>query len=257
MVQALRGSMFQESTVTPEALSRSWLAIASALDSVEAALGHALRNETASKLQGLYVIADLEATHGRSVTEVARLALEGGACAIQLRDKVHDKGDVLPLARELATMCHQNGAIFIMNDHADLAVACGADGLHVGQHDLPIGEARKILKPRQLVGRSNALLEEALVSHAKGADYVAVGSIFPTTSKSNTRPAGLETLRRVRQAFPGPLVAIGGINETNVGSVVAAGADAVCVISAVTAAPDPRDAARRLVEAIRLARPKV
>lgn len=184
------------------------------------------------------------------MVELAHAVLRGGARVIQLRDKVHDKGDVLPIARRMRALCDDYGALFIINDHADLAVACDAHGLHLGQHDLPIREARAILRPHQIIGSSNALLEEALESERQGADYAAVGAIFPTTSKDRTRPAGLETLRKVKERVSIPVVAIGGIHGDNVAQVVRAGADAVCVIAAVVSAPDPEEAAREFIMAM-------
>ena len=117
-------------------------------------------------------------------------------------------------------------------------------------NDLPIEEARAILRPHQIIGRSNALLEEALESERQGADYLAVGAIFPTDTKEKTRPAGLETLEQVKARVSVPVVAIGGINKDNVIQVMQAGADASCVISAVIGDPDPEEAARRLVESM-------
>ncbi|MBI2846279.1 MAG: thiamine phosphate synthase, partial [Chloroflexi bacterium] len=132
-------------------------------------------------------------------------------------------------------------------DHVDLAIAADADGVHMGQKDLPIVEVRKLLPPDMIAGVSTALVPEALNAEASGADYIAVGSIFPTTSKETTRPAGLETLRKVKSAVSVPVVAIGGINENNVLEVVKAGADAVAVISAVVGAEDVEGKARLLV----------
>jgi thiamine-phosphate diphosphorylase len=154
------------------------------------------------------------------------------------------------VARRIRGLCDDYGALLIINDHADLAVACNAHGLHLGQHDLPIEDARAILHPHQIIGKSNALLEEALESERQGADYVAVGAIFPTGTKERTRPAGLETLERVKAQLSVAIVAIGGIGRDNVRQVTLAGADAVCVISAVVGEPDPEEAARRLVDAI-------
>ncbi|MBI4234643.1 MAG: thiamine phosphate synthase [Chloroflexi bacterium] len=219
---------------------------------VQQHLGARLRGERATRLRGLYVIVDPQ-TAQRDVLEVAGAALRGGARVIQLRDKAHDKGDQLPVARRLVELCTLQDALCIINDHADLAAASGAHGLHLGQHDLPIAQARRCLEPWQLVGRSNALVEEAVESQAQGADYIAVGTIFPTSTKEKTRPAGLETLRRVKQAAQVPVVAIGGITEGNVEEVIAAGADAVAVISAVGRAPDPEGAARRLSERVHAA----
>ncbi|MBF8267399.1 MAG: thiC [Dehalococcoidia bacterium] len=211
------------------------------------------RKAIAARIRGLYVIVDAQAAQGRDLVDLARAILRGGARVIQLRDKIHDKGDVLPIARRIRVLCEEHGALLIINDHADLAVACDAHGLHLGQHDLPIKEARAILHPHQIIGSSNALLEEALESERQGADYAAVGAIFPTTSKETTRPAGLETLRRVKERVSIPVVAIGGIHAGNVAQVVRAGADAVCVIAAVVSAPDPEEAVRQLVAAMGLA----
>ena len=222
------------------------------LQEAEQALGAALRQPLVERLHGLYVIVDPQAARGRSLVQMAEAALKGGARVLQLRDKVTDKGDLLPTALRLRDLCHQYDALLIINDHADLAHACGAHGYHGGQHDLPVGAARAVLEPHQLVGRSNALLEEAL--EAQGVDYVAVGDIFGSPTKQNTRPAGLETLHWVRAQVSAPLAAIGGITEANVHQVVNAGADMVCVISAVVGADDPETAARRLVECMERAR---
>ena len=215
----------------------------------EARLGLQLRERQSKRVRGLYVIIDPQAARGEAL-KVAEQALEGGARLLQWRDKSRDKGDQLPDCLRLVEMCTAHDALLIVNDHADLAVASNAHGLHVGQHDLPLAQARKFLAPSQLAGCSNATVEEAQESEDNGADYVAVGRMFPTESKSNTRPAGLETLRRVRETAQAPLVAIGGITEGNVESVVEAGADAVAVIGAVAAAADPREAARRLADRI-------
>ncbi|MFH1560913.1 MAG: thiamine phosphate synthase [Chloroflexota bacterium] len=209
-----------------------------------------IRNGIAEKIKGLYVIVDAQVAQGRDMVELAQAVLRGGARVIQLRDKMHDKGDVLPVARRIRGLCDEYDALLIINDHADLAVACNAHGLHLGQHDLPIEEARAILHPHQIIGKSNALLEEALESERQGADYLAVGAIFPTDTKEKTRPAGLETLERVKAQVSAPVVAIGGINKNNVPQVMLAGADAVCVISAVVGDPNPEEAARRLVNAM-------
>ncbi len=217
---------------------------------IEQRVSGEIRKERSSKIKGLYVIVDSEQTSGRPVIQVTEAVLKGGASVVQLRSKGQDKGDVLPQAREIQVLCEKHSAVFIVNDHSDLALACGSHGLHLGQHDLPIGEARRILSPTQIVGTSNALVQEALESQSNGADYIAVGSIYPTSTKSNTRPAGIETLQRVKKSTTVPVVAIGGINETNVEEVVRAGADAVCVISAVTLANDPEEAAKRLLDKI-------
>lgn len=207
--------------------------------------------ETSRKaaIRGLYVIIDPDACRGRDPVAIARLALEGGASALQWRDKHRDKGDQLPDARAIAALCREYRALFIVNDHADLAVAAGAHGVHLGQHDLPIAAVRPIVGPAMLIGVSTNDAAEASAAEAGGADYVAVGAIFATSSKETTRPASLERLSEVKAAVHLPVVAIGGISARNIASVVAAGADAAAVISAICAADDPRAAAARLARA--------
>ena len=147
----------------------------SALDELETGVAGELRRRLGSKVYGLYVIIDPEVSAGRDPLEVARGTLKGGARILQLRDKLRDKGQTLALARALKEVCVAFDALFIVNDHADLAAVVDADGLHIGQGDLPIAEARRVLKPGQLIGRSNHLLEEAMESQARGADHVALG----------------------------------------------------------------------------------
>ena len=184
------------------------------------------------------------------MSEVARQSLEGGARIVQLRDKLNDKGDILKSAHELKAMCDEYDALFVMNDHADLARASDAHVLHVGQTDLPVQSARDILAPRQLIGNSNNGLPEALVSTAQPVDYLAVGAIYATTTmgKSGRSALGPEEITRVKDAVSQPIVAIGGINRTNITDVVKAGADSVCVVSAITFADDPQSATRELVQ---------
>ena len=216
------------------------------------------RGRSAECLRGLYVIVDPSLTLDRDPVWITQEAVAGGATAIQLRVKETDKGRWLPLAEALRGVCSDGGAALIINDHPDVAVAVGADGVHLGQNDIPVAAARASLRPWQIAGTSNALTTEAGVSVQAGADYVAVGRMFPTGSKADTRPAGPETLCAVRDAMPPdgpPLLAIGGITPENVGEVARAGADGICVIAAVTQSGDPRAAAARLLEAFQAAQP--
>ena len=200
-------------------------------------------------LSGLYVIIDPVACADRSPIDIARLAIDGGARVIQWRDKRRDKGAQLDDARAIRVLCHARNAIFIVNDHADLAVACGADGVHLGQGDLPIGVVRPIVGDAALIGVSTNNADEARRAEAARADYVAIGAIFATSSKDVTRAASLDRIREVSAAVTIPVVAIGGINASNIASVLAAGADAAAVISAVCGAADPRAAAAELARA--------
>ena len=208
-----------------------------------------IRSERIKKVRGLYVIVDPEATRGRDVVEVAEAALRGGASVIQLRDKTRDKGEVLQVARAIKGLCDDHDALFIVNDDADIAFLSEAHGLHVGQTDLPVGEARRVLAAEQIVGRSNNGVEESLESAGQGADYVAVGAIYATTTmgKSGRTALGPGMIRKVKDAVSAPVVAIGGINADNIAEVARAGADCICVVSAVTFADDVEGAARGLV----------
>ena len=197
-------------------------------------------------VRGLYVIIDPQQTRGRDPIEVARLALAGGARIIQWRDKTRDKGEQLLTAQSVRDLCRETGTLFFVNDHVDLALAISADGAHLGQKDLPLPLVRPWLPEGFLIGVSCNTVEEARRAEREGADYVAVGAVFPTTGKDVTRAASPERLREVKAAVRVPVVAIGGIDEGNVGEVVAAGADAVAVISAVCLADDVEAAARRL-----------
>jgi thiamine-phosphate pyrophosphorylase len=219
---------------------------------IDLSVGDGFRTLSAQKFNGLYVIIDPELTNGRDPVTVAEGALKGGATVIQYRDKHRDKGDSIDTARALVELCEQHDALCIINDHADMAVAVSAHGVHLGQHDFSIPAARAVTKSWQLVGKSNALVEEAVTSHKQGADYIAVGAMFGTNSKDNARPAGPETLQAVREAISAdgpPLVAIGGIKAANASEVAQAGADGLCVISAVSMADDPERAAAELLEA--------
>ncbi len=204
-----------------------------------------------ARVGGLYVIVDPAACGGRGAIETARLALEGGASVIQWRDKLRDKGDQLGDARAIAALCAERGVEFVVNDHVDLALAVHADGVHLGQRDLPIEAVRPIVGARMIIGVSTNNAEEARAAEAASADYVAVGAIFATRSKDVTRPADLQRLRDVKAAVRVPVVAIGGIDASNIRSVAEAGADAAAVISAVCGVADPRAAAAELAAAFR------
>ena len=198
----------------------------------------------------LYVILDRSVARGRQLPDLLAGVLAGGGRLVQLREKTMPLVELLAVARRLVQQCRAAGALFIVNDRVDLALACDADGLHVGQGDLPAREARALLRPGMILGVSTHDPEQARRAAADGADYVAVGSIFPTTTKAGFQLVGTDLIRRVRPEVPVPLVGIGGITPDNASAVLDAGADAVAVISAVCAAPDPEAATRRFLERI-------
>ena len=200
----------------------------------------------AHTLRGLYVIIDPAVAGERDLLHVSREAIAGGAALVQWRDKTREKGLQLADVRALTDSCRGAGVPLIVNDHVDLALAAEAHGVHVGRRDLPLSVVRRLVPDGWIVGASTNSADEARAAEADGADYVSAGNLFGTTSKDDTRPATLDTLREVKAAVRVPVCAIGGIDETNIAGVVAAGADMASVISAVMAADDPRAAARRL-----------
>jgi thiamine-phosphate pyrophosphorylase len=202
----------------------------------------------------LYVILDRVAARGRDLDEILAATLEGGCRMVQLREKEWPSGRLLPLAERLGGRCRRAGVTFIVNDRVDLAVAVGADGVHLGQDDLPPRAARPLLRPGMILGRSTHTLVQATRARDEAVDYVAVGSMFETATKPDFELAGPDLLRRIRPLTRQPLVGIGGITHANVGDVIRAGADGVAVISAVCGDPDPAAATRRLLAAIREAR---
>lgn len=194
----------------------------------------------------LCVITDATLAPGRDHVAIARAALAGGADMIQLRDKAGDVRALLPQARAIQALCRSHGAIFIVNDRLDLTLAAEADGVHLGQEDLPAEPARRLLGPGRLLGVSTHSGEQAESARASGADYIGFGPMFPTgTKETGYTPRGSAELRKIRAAMPLPILAIGGITLENVAEVIAAGATAPAIISAIVAAPDITAAAAK------------
>lgn len=192
-------------------------------------------------LKGLHLCAITDATlvPGRDHVMIAELALAGGADMIQFRDKTGSMRDLLPQARAIRRLCRSRGALFIVNDRVDLALAADADGAHVGQEDLPAESARRLLGPDRLLGVSTHNLAQAEAARLAGADYIGFGPMFATgTKETGYTPRGLEALREVRRAVSLPILAIGGIGLESVAAVIEAGATAPAVIAAIVAAPD-------------------
>ena len=199
------------------------------------------------RLPRLYAIVDPLDTGQHPVT-LAEALLAGGARCLQLRWKPAAARDVLEAARAIRPVAHAAGALFLVNDRPDLAALAGADGVHLGQDDLPLAAARRVLGPGRIVGLSTHDPEQARRAADAGADYVAVGPVYVTTSKVGAlAPRGLDLIRAARAVVPGPLVAIGGIDASTAADVIAAGADAVAMIGALVRAPDPAAAAREVL----------
>lgn len=195
-------------------------------------------------MQGIYVITVRERGH----VEMAQAALEGGARAIQLRDKHASTWQMVAWAEKIRRLCEQYRALFIINDRLDVAMAAGAWGVHLGSDDMPVPHARRILGREAVIGASVSNVFEARAAQAAGASYVAVGSIFASNTKSDAgEPIGLETLRDVARAVTIPVVAIGGVSCDRIAACRIAGADSVALISAVSGEEDMVEATRALV----------
>lgn len=179
----------------------------------------------------VYAITDRTLTDLSHAEQVRRLAA-GGICWIQLRDKTASPREFYDAAQEAMRVAHEHGVTLIVNDRVDIALAVDADGVHVGQDDLPVENARALMKPGKLVGLSTHSLEQAVEADRLPVDYIAIGPVFSTTTKPDHEPAvGLQMIKRVRQHISKPLVAIGGITLETAPQVIAAGADAVAVVA--------------------------
>lgn len=198
----------------------------------------------------VYLILDPALTLGRPPLEIAEAALRGGITMLQLRWKSGPLREMLQLGEALQKLCQRYGVPFLINDRVDVALALRADGVHLGQEDLPPEVARRLLGAQALIGVSARTPDQARAAEAAGADYLGTGSVFPTSSKANPILIGLEGLATVIRSTRLPVVAIGGVSPENATACIRAGAAGVAVISAITQAPDPEAAARALRQAV-------
>jgi len=195
----------------------------------------------------LYVITDEEIAGGRSHTTIARLAIAGGADVIQLRDKIRGSADLIRVGREIREITRDTGAGFIVNDRLDVALACGADGVHLGQGDISPVVARQLAPSGFIIGVSVGNRHEAILAEQDGADYVALSPTFSTGSKPDAGAGhGCGILAEICRSVSIPVIAIGGIGPGNIREVIRAGAEGIAVISSVVAKPDITAAAREL-----------
>ena len=199
----------------------------------------------------LYAILDVEQIAARSAEQVCESLLDAGVRLFQYRHKHGSSRQIFEGIRRLLPIIHESGGLLIVNDRADVALVAGADGVHLGQDDLPVGLARRVLKPGQWLGCSTHNLDQLRVADASSADYLAFGPVFPTSSKEAPDPTvGLAGLAEARQATSKPLVAIGGITVSNARQVIQQGADFVAVISGLLGAPDPAARAREFLSTL-------
>ncbi len=196
----------------------------------------------------LYVLVDPACPGGRSAVEQAHEAIRGGATAIQLRAKGIPAGKLAGIGSELAVLCRRHGRLFIVNDRLDAALACGADGVHLGTDDLPLEAARRIAPEGFVIGASAHDPGEAVEAERAGADYLGVGAVFPTQTKADVRATGLDGLRAVVLSTRLPCVGIGGITARTAPEVLRCGACGVAVHAAVAGAREVQAAAREFRE---------
>lgn len=194
----------------------------------------------------LYAVTDRSWLGGRTLYQDVEAAIKGGATFIQLREKNLDEAHFLEEAKEIKELCKKYQVPFVINDNVDIALAMDADGVHVGQSDLPAKEVRRILGPDKILGVSAARLPEAVKAVEDGADYLGVGAMYPTGTKTDARPVTMEELKEIRSAVNVPIVVIGGINLNTLDNFKNTGIDGLAVVSAVIGAKDIKKAAEAM-----------
>lgn len=202
----------------------------------------------------LYAITDRRALPaGVTLAQAVEAALDGGVTCLQLREKTASAGEILTLARTLLPLSRARKVPLLINDRVDIALAAGADGVHLGQDDLPLSDARALLGPDRILGATAHTVEEALRAQAEGADYLGVGAMFPTGTKTDTVPTSADTLKAICAAVSIPVVAIGGVNAENLPTLAGTGIAGAAVVSAIFSQRDLTAAARTLRTAADLA----
>ena len=194
----------------------------------------------------LYAVTDRAWTGKQPLYEQVEAALKGGVTCVQLREKELDETAFLQEAKALCALCRRYGVPFIVNDNVEIAIACGADGIHVGQEDLAAGEVRRRVGENMILGVSVHTVEEACQAVRDGADYLGLGAVFPTSTKTDVEQMPNETLRAICDAVDVPIVAIGGINRGNILKLAGNGVDGVALVSAIFSAEDIEGACREL-----------
>ena len=194
----------------------------------------------------LYAVTDRAWAGKQTFIEQVECALKGGATCIQIREKHLDNKDFLNEALQVKALCRQYNVPFIVNDNAEIALKCGADGIHVGQHDMDASDVRALIGDKMILGVSAQSVEQAIKAEKHGADYLGVGAVFPTATKADADYVPYETLKQICSAVNIPVVAIGGISKGNINMLSGSGVDGVALISAIFSAPDIEKECREL-----------
>ena len=203
----------------------------------------------------LCLVTDRSLARDRSTLDIVEAAVCGGATAVQLREKTGSTRDFIEQALTIRDFLRSRDIPLIINDRLDVALAVGASGLHLGQKDMPLAVARSIVQDTMIIGISTNSLQDAVAAEKGGADYLGIGPIYATDTKTDTAPVlGLNGLRKIRENIKIPLVTIGGLNRSNAAQVIRNGADGIAVVSAIVAAEDPEMASRELINTIQQAK---
>jgi len=205
-------------------------------------------NLKTKKFSGLYVIIDPSFINSKDPVNIAQQVLDGGANIIQLRNKADNIRETVDWAIKISELCNSYNAFFIVNDRVDIAIISNSDGVHLGQGDISPDHVKNITDKDLIIGSSNATIKEIEESNKNSSDYIAVGSIYSTDTKSNTRPASLNLLVEAKKISNKPIVAIGGIKENNIEEVLETGVDSVCMVTAITLSKDPQKATERFTK---------
>lgn len=200
----------------------------------------------------LYLVTDRDLSLGRTLEEVVSEAVAGGVSIVQLREKDAPTGDFVQLAMRLKEMLRPFGVPLIINDRVDVALAVDAEGVHIGQSDMPYEIARKLLGPDKIIGLSVESMDDVLRANELDVNYIGISPVYGTPTKTDTaEPFGLEGLRKAVTMSVHPTVAIGGMNASTIGEVISSGVDGVAVVSAICSASSPRDAASELLQIVK------
>lgn len=196
----------------------------------------------------LYAVTDRTWLNGRSLAEVVEEVLKAGVTFLQLREKELDNNSFLKLAKEIKTITDKYKIPYVINDSVDVAMACGAKGVHVGQKDMDVKDVRRIIGSNKILGVSVQTVEQAVKAEEDGADYIGVGTVFPTSTKLDAEVVSYETLKEICEAVSIPKVAIGGINKENTMKLAGSGIDGIAVVSAIFAQDDITSAVKELLQ---------
>ncbi len=200
----------------------------------------------------LCLVTDRPLSRGRALTDIVAAAVRGGATMVQLREKTAGTREFLEQAHALKALLAPLGIPLVINDRVDIALAAGADGVHVGQTDMPLADVRRLIGPNKFIGLSTSTADLVQREDAQAADYLGVGPVYAQQTKPGTKePHGVEGLRALRALTKKPVMAIGGIKASNAAAVIAAGADGLAVVSAIVSADDPEDATRQIAALFR------